>query len=60
MAAQIRDSNTGATVGSQFTINVPDHNYQAFKAYPDGSAAYPASGSNSTSVRIARVMPCSG
>ena len=58
MAAQVRDSGTGATVGSQFTINVKDHNYLAFKAFPDGSAAYPASGSNSTSARIARVMPC--
>jgi uncharacterized repeat protein (TIGR02543 family) len=58
MAAQVRDSSTGATVGSQFSIAVSDHNYQAFKAYPDGSAAYPASGSTSTSIKIARVMPC--
>jgi hypothetical protein len=36
---------------------VKDHDYQAFKAYPDGSAAYPAAGSGSTSIRIARVMP---
>lgn len=60
MAAQVRDSNTGATIGSQFTINVPDHDYQAFKAYPDGSVAYPAAGTSNTKVRIARVMPCSG
>ena len=36
---------------------MPDHNYQAFKAYADGSVAYPAAGSSSTSIRIARVLP---
>jgi hypothetical protein len=34
MAAQVRDSGTGAAVGAQFTIAVNDHSYQAFKAYP--------------------------
>lgn len=58
MAAQVFDSGTGQTVGSEFTIDAKDHNYQAFKAYPDGSAAYPAAGNNSTSIRVARVMPC--
>ncbi len=48
----------GATVGAQFGIDVPDHNYHAFKAYPDGSVAYPAAGTNNTSIRIARLMPC--
>ena len=60
MAAQVYDSGTGKAVGAQFTINVKDHNYQAFKGYADGSAAYPAAGSNSTSIRIARVMPLGG
>jgi len=59
MAAQVNDAGTGKAVGSQFTVGVPDHNYQAFKAYPDGSAAYPAAGANSTSIRIARVLPAS-
>jgi hypothetical protein len=58
MTAQVRASGSGEAVGSEFTIDVPDHDYQAFKAFPDGSAAYAASGSNATSVRIARVMPC--
>ncbi|MBN1654786.1 MAG: hypothetical protein JXA30_13525 [Deltaproteobacteria bacterium] len=58
MAAKVLDSASGATIGSQWTINVQDHNYHAFKAYPDGSVAYPAAGSNNTSIRIARVMPC--
>nr|BFE61399.1 hypothetical protein GCM10020063_059250 [Dactylosporangium thailandense] len=57
MAAQVYDSGSGSPVGAQFTIGVKDHNYQAFKPYPDGSAAYPAAGANSTSIRIARVMP---
>lgn len=59
MTAQVRDSDsTGAAVGSTFTIPVSDHDFQAFKAYPDGSVAYPAAGANNTSIKIARVMPC--
>jgi hypothetical protein len=58
MAAQVRDSATGLAVGAQLTIPVNDHAYQAFKAYPDGSVAYPAAGTRDTSVKIARVMPC--
>ncbi|GAA2326347.1 hypothetical protein [Dactylosporangium salmoneum] len=59
MAAQAYDSGTGKAVGERFTIGVRDHNYQAFKAYADGSAAYPAAGANGTSIRVARVMPMS-
>ncbi|MGD8910788.1 MAG: hypothetical protein PVI92_15715, partial [Chromatiales bacterium] len=58
MAAQVYDSGSGQAVGEQFTIDVPDHKFQAFKAYPDGSVAYPAAGSSNTSIRIGRVMPC--
>jgi len=58
MAAQVRNSGTGEAVGSEFAIDVEDHQYQAFKAFPDGSVAYPASGSSNTSVRIARALPC--
>jgi hypothetical protein len=58
MAAQVLDSETGESVGQEFTIDVKDHNFQAFKAYPDGSVAYPAAGDNNTSIRIGRVMPC--
>jgi hypothetical protein len=57
MAAQVYDSGTGKAVGARFTIGVKDHSYQAFKAYADGSAAYPAAGANSTSIRVARVLP---
>jgi hypothetical protein len=59
MAAQVYDAGTGKAVGSKFTIGVKDHNYQAVKAYSDGSVAYPAAGSSSTSIRIARVMALS-
>lgn len=57
IAAQVYDAGTGKTVGSKFALNVRDHDYLAFKAYADGSVAYPAAGSSSTSIRIARVMP---
>jgi hypothetical protein len=60
MLAQVYDAGTGQAVGDQFTIGVRDHDYQAFKAYADGSAAYPAAGSTSTSIKIARVMPLAG
>ena len=56
-AAQVYDSGTGKAVGARLTIGVRDHDYQAFKSYPDGSVAYPAAGSTGTSIRIARVLP---
>jgi hypothetical protein len=58
MAAQVRSLTDASAVGAQFSIAVKDHAYQSFKPYPDGSAAYPAAGSNSTSINVARVMPC--
>ena len=60
LLAQVYDAGTGKAVGKQFTIAVLDHNYQAFKAYADGSVAYPAAGSTSSSIKIARVMPLAG
>ena len=57
IVCQLYDSGTGAAVGKQLKLAVKDHNYQAFKAYADGSAAYPAAGSTSSSIKIARVMP---
>ncbi|MFI5845985.1 hypothetical protein ACIA8K_40405 [Catenuloplanes sp. NPDC051500] len=57
MAAQAYDSASGRTAGAQFTIPAKDHNYQAFKGYADGSAAYPAAGSGNTTITIARVQP---
>jgi len=60
MAAQVRSSADGSAVGAQLSIGVSDHRYQDWKAFPDGSVAYAARGSGSQSIRIARVMPCSG
>ena len=57
MAAQAYDAGSGKTVGGRFTVNVRDHSYQAFKAYADGSVAYPAAGGGNTTIKIARVMP---
>jgi hypothetical protein len=57
MAAQVYDASSGKSIGQQFTIGVRDHRYQAFKAYPDGSVAYPAAGGSGSSANIARVMP---
>jgi hypothetical protein len=60
ITAQVRNRGDGSAVGPEFSIGVPDHRYQAFKAFPDGSVAFPAQGTSGQSVRIARVMPCEG
>jgi hypothetical protein len=57
MAAEVRSAGDGSTIGSQFTIDVGDEPYHAYKSYDDGSAAFPALGGGS-SAQIARVMPC--
>ncbi|MEV4511030.1 hypothetical protein AB0K00_18905 [Dactylosporangium sp. NPDC049525] len=57
MTAQVYDTGAAKAVGGTFTIDVKDHAYQAFKAYPDGSAAYAAAGGTATSIRVARVLP---
>jgi hypothetical protein len=57
-AAQIYDSTTGATVGAQFTIAAPDHPWQSWKAFPDGSVAWAGVASASSTITVARVMPC--
>ncbi|HEU5074748.1 MAG TPA: hypothetical protein VFU02_11250, partial [Polyangiaceae bacterium] len=60
MTAQVRSSADGSEVSAPFDIDVPDHRYQAFKSFPDGSVAYAAHGASSQSARIARVLPCEG
>ncbi|GAA4942003.1 hypothetical protein GCM10025331_30650 [Actinoplanes utahensis] len=57
MAAQVYDAGTGKAVGGRLTLAVKDHSYQAFKSYADGSAAYPATGGSTTTIKIARVFP---
>ena len=58
MAAQVYDSSTGAAVGAEFTIAVPDHPWQGWKSFPDGSVAWAGVASASATVQIARVLPC--
>jgi hypothetical protein len=57
IAAQVYDAGTGKAVGGRVTLAAKDHSYQAFKSYTDGSAAYPAAGSSTSSIKIARVLP---
>jgi hypothetical protein len=67
MYIQILDRTTGAApAGSTATSagplmlspNVLGSRYQDFRAYPDGSVAYPAPGSSATSIKILRVLGC--
>jgi hypothetical protein len=58
MTAQVLDRATGATIGSSFAVDVPGHPYQSWKSFPDGSVAYAAVGSSSSTVQIARILPC--
>jgi hypothetical protein len=67
MYLQVLDSHTGAAPASSTTTsagplklspNVLGSRYQDFRAYPDGSVAYPAPGASSTSIKILRVLGC--
>jgi hypothetical protein len=60
MVGQVFDAATGATVGAQIPIAAPSNQFQDFRDYADGSAAYPAPGSSNTKLKIVRVMPCTG
>jgi hypothetical protein len=56
---QAVNASTGATEGSPYYVSgVTGNRYHDFRAYPDGSVAYPAPGSSSSSVKIVRVLPC--
>jgi hypothetical protein len=60
LLGQLLDANTGATIGTTFSISVTNNQFQAFRSYADGSVAYPAAGSSGTKLKIARVLPCTG
>ena len=69
MYVQILDSTTGAAPAGSTTTsagplklspNVLGSRYQDFRAYPDGSVAYPSPGSSSTSIKILRILGCDG
>ncbi|HTP25622.1 MAG TPA: hypothetical protein VMK12_08185 [Anaeromyxobacteraceae bacterium] len=59
---QALDSN-GKAQGSPYlipaTAGVTGNRYQDFRAFPDGSVAYPAPGSSGTKVKVLRILPCS-
>jgi hypothetical protein len=63
MFVQVLDAATGAApAGSSgpvmVTPNVLGSRYQDFRAFPDGSVAYPAPGSSATKIKILRVLGC--
>jgi hypothetical protein len=58
MSAQIYDSSTGAPIGSQFAIATPDHPWQSWKAFPDGSVAWAGASAAASTIQVARVLPC--
>ena len=67
MVLQILDSTTGAAPAGSTTAsagplllkpNVLGSRYQDFRAFPDGSVAYPAPGATTT-IKILRLLPCS-
>jgi hypothetical protein len=57
MTAQVFDTS-GNQVSSTFTVSVPGHPYQSFKSFPDGSAAFASVGSSTSTIQIARILPC--
>lgn len=58
MFLQILSASTGQPVSEPREVPVRGNRYQAFRGYPDGSAAYPAPGASATQVKILRVLPC--
>ena len=67
MYVQILDRTTGAVPAGSTTqsagpldVSVLGSRYQDFRAYPDGSVAYPAPGSSGTKIKILRILGCGG
>src|SRR4029079_1849438 len=51
--------STATTAGPlRLTPNVLGSRYQDFRAFPDGSVAYPAPGTTATRIKILRVRGC--
>lgn len=44
--------------GKSRAFRTPGSRYQDFRAFPDGSVAYPAPGSSATKVKILRMLGC--
>ncbi|MGD0679628.1 MAG: hypothetical protein ABSC94_29935 [Polyangiaceae bacterium] len=65
MYLEVLDRTSGAppsgsttTSAGPLQVAVLGSRYQDFRAYPDGSVAYPAPGNGSTQINILRVLPC--
>lgn len=65
MYVQVLDQTTGAppagsttTSAGPLNVSVLGSRYQDFRSYPDGSVAYPAPGSNNTTINILRILGC--
>ena len=54
MTASVRSRADGSALSDEFEIDVADHRYQAFKAFPDGSAAYAGRGGPASDAGPAR------
>lgn len=59
MTAQVFDTS-GTQVSETFSVDAPNHPYQSFKAFPDGSAAFATTGASGTSIKLVRLLPCEG
>lgn len=56
---QAFNASTGSADGSPVSVaGVIGNRFQDFRGFPDGSVAYAAPGSSSTTVKIVRVLPC--
>ncbi len=56
---QAFDRRNGDPIGD--TLNLPDipgNRYISWRAFPDGSVAFPLPGTTSTAIRILRILPC--
>jgi hypothetical protein len=56
---QALDATTGAAEGPPYNVaGIVGNRYQDFRAFPDGSVAYPAPGSAATKLKIVRILGC--
>jgi len=58
MWVQALDRATGEANGAAVEVAARGNRYEDFRAFPDGSVAYPAPGSGNTKVKIVRILPC--
>ena len=58
MYVQVLDASDGSAVSSPIAVDVEGNRFHELKPYPDGSVAYAAPGSSSSTIEIMRVMPC--